>query len=133
MKKCLVCNNQIKKNAKKFCSASCQQTYQYGIRIDKWKSGLLTGLKGEEICSWIRRYLMDKYENKCSIIECSWSKVNPTTGKIPLQVDHIDGNFRNNVEQNLRLLCPNCHSLTPTFGSLNKGRGRSMGRVKKGL
>ncbi len=30
--------------------------------------------------------------------------------------DHIDGNRSNNREENLRWLCPNCHSQTPTFG-----------------
>lgn len=32
-----------------------------------------------------------------------------------LTVDHIDGDWRNDVETNLRFLCPNCHSQTPTF------------------
>jgi len=35
--------------------------------------------------------------------------------KIPLELDHIDGNSSNNILSNLRLLCPNCHSLTPTY------------------
>lgn len=39
-----------------------------------------------------------------------------------LQIHHIDGNHYNNEESNLQLLCPNCHSLTPTFGALNKKR-----------
>lgn len=34
---------------------------------------------------------------------------------ITLEVDHIDGNNRNNEESNLKLLCPNCHSQTPTW------------------
>lgn len=34
-----------------------------------------------------------------------------------LQVDHIDGNFRNNIKDNLRFLCPNCHTQTENFGS----------------
>lgn len=130
---CIVCGNKLGKNATKFCSATCHQKSCYQSRVDKWKAGLLSGLKGEEVCGWVKRYLVEKHGNKCSIPECGWSKVNPTTGKVPIQVDHIDGNFRNNAEENLRLLCPNCHSLTSTFGSLNKGRGRSMGRVKKGL
>ena len=39
---------------------------------------------------------------------------------IPLELDHIDGNHQNNALDNLRLLCPNCHSLTPTFRGKNK-------------
>lgn len=34
-----------------------------------------------------------------------------------LQVDHIDGQCYNNTLENLRLLCPNCHSQTPTFSN----------------
>lgn len=39
--------------------------------------------------------------------------------KIVLQLDHKNGDNRDNREENLRLLCPNCHSQTPTF-SLGK-------------
>jgi hypothetical protein len=41
---------------------------------------------------------------------------------IPLELDHIDGDRSNNLLENLRLLCPNCHALTPTY------RGRNIGR-----
>ncbi len=41
---------------------------------------------------------------------------------LPLEVDHIDGDWRNNRAENLRLLCPNCHSTTDTY------RGRAKGR-----
>jgi hypothetical protein len=37
-----------------------------------------------------------------------------------LQVDHIDGNSHNNAVENLRLLCPNCHSQTPTWCNKNR-------------
>lgn len=39
---------------------------------------------------------------------------------LPLEVDHIDGNWRNNRIENLQLLCPNCHSTTDTY----RGRGK---------
>ena len=61
---------------------------------------------------------------------CGWSEVNPVIGRSPLEIDHIDGNAYNNVENNLILLCPNCHALTPTYKNLNKGRGR-LGRQQK--
>lgn len=33
------------------------------------------------------------------------------------------------VECFFELICPNCHSLTPTFRALNKGKGRNRGRL----
>lgn len=39
---------------------------------------------------------------------------------MPLELDHIDGVRTNNTLENLRLLCPNCHALTPTYRGRNK-------------
>lgn len=83
---------------------------------------------GEGISTWLRKYIIEKFNNKCSL--CGWSEINKSTGKVPVQIDHIDGNYKNNSEENLRLLCPNCHSLTPTYGALNKGRGREKRKLK---
>lgn len=38
---------------------------------------------------------------------------------ISLQLDHINGNNTDNRIFNLRFLCPNCHSQTPTFSGKN--------------
>jgi len=59
-----------------------------------------------------RRLLKEKiFPHKCSSCELSKWLDNP----IPLELDHINGNHQDNSLSNLRLLCPNCHSLTPTF------------------
>lgn len=39
-----------------------------------------------------------------------------------LQIDHINGDNRDNQRHNLRFLCPNCHSQTSTFGARNHGK-----------
>lgn len=44
---------------------------------------------------------------------------------LPLEVDHIDGDWRDNRIENLRFLCPNCH--TTTDGYRGRGKRRTQG------
>ncbi|MFJ4472509.1 HNH endonuclease signature motif containing protein [Streptomyces sp. NPDC089424] len=46
---------------------------------------------------------------------------------LALEVDHVDGDWRNNELGNLRLLCPNCHATTDGY------RGRGKGRIRGGV
>ena len=120
---CIVCGKEPYKSSYKFCSNACQQEYQYRQYIAEWKTGKKTGLSSTGIVTGpIKRFLREKYNNKCCV--CGWSEINLKTGVAPLIADHIDGDWKNNTEDNLRLLCPNCDSLTPTFSALNKGKGR---------
>lgn len=99
--------------------------------IKRWKQNEVNGSRGvatRNMSKHVIRYLLQKYSNECSL--CGWCEINPTTGKIPLEIDHIDGNSENNLESNLRLLCPNCHSLTPTYKNLNRGKGRKWRQAK---
>lgn len=50
-------------------------------------------------------------EEHCEI--CSWAK-RTENGYLPLELDHINGDHTDNRLENLRVLCPNCHSLTPS-------------------
>jgi hypothetical protein len=126
---CLNCKIELKNNRKKYCNHNCRELYRYNDFIQKWKNGLKQGTSGEGTSTYIRKYLFNKYNNKCQ--NCSWGKTNPTTGKIPLSIHHINGNWIDNNENNLKLLCPNCHSLTPNYGSKNKGNGRSKRQNKR--
>ena len=113
---CIHCNKEIHKNngknIRKYCSSKCQQSYQRETKINNNTASSITS----------KRYLIEKHGNCC--MECGWDKINITSGNVPIELEHIDGNSENNNLDNLKLLCPNCHSLTPTYKTLNLGNGR---------
>ncbi|MGH7196651.1 MAG: HNH endonuclease [Candidatus Saccharimonadales bacterium] len=56
-------------------------------------------------------------EPKCEL--CGWQK-QAADGRVPVELDHENGNKHDNRLENLRILCPNCHSLQPTHRGKNK-------------
>lgn len=56
-------------------------------------------------------------EPRCEL--CSWAE-SSEDGRIPVELDHINGIRTDNRLANLRILCPNCHSLQPTHRGRNK-------------
>ncbi len=126
---CLNCSKPTKRKSYRYCSNKCQSDYQFKEFIANWKNGLLNGNKGKafpQLSNHIKRFLLEKFGEQCCL--CSWKERHTITHKIPLEVNHIDGNSSNNNESNLQLLCPNCHSLTVNFRNLNKGNGRTFRR-----
>ena len=118
MKYCLNCGKELNSQVKKFCDNKCEAEYQYHKYIEEWKQGNKNRLRGHQVSNYVRRYLLEKYNYKCEI--CGWGEINPYTRTIPLEIHHKDGNYLHSVEDNLMLLCPNCHSLTEHFKGNNK-------------
>ena len=120
---CLNCGKELTgaKSKNKYCNVSCQKEYERKQYIEEWKAGNRSGLKGEyQISNAVREYMLEKAGFKCQ--KCGWNEINPFTGKIPLEIHHKDGDYANTTEENLEVLCPNCHSLTENFRGRGKGR-----------
>lgn len=128
---CKICGVALtKQSQREFCGNTCAGQAKHNKHVEAWLSGETTGLdSGLTATETVRKYLQKTRGNKCE--SCGWCQINLHTGRVPLQVDHIDGDWSNNKEGNLRLLCPNCHSLTETYGSGNRGKGRPFYLVKK--
>jgi hypothetical protein len=126
---CGGCNHAFTpKNGSKVCSLRCHQTVEYKRFVKRWLAGDKVGGSGSCISRYVRRWLIETYGEKCSV--CGWSEKHPVSGRVPVQIDHRDGDGANHTPENLHLLCPNCHSLTSTFGGRNRGRGRVERRAR---
>ncbi len=125
---CLNCGKEITRR-NKYCNNTCMAEYKRKEYIKRWKAGQESGIKGiNDISAPVRIYLKPKYNNSCQ--KCGWNQINQFIGLVPLQIHHIDGNCMNNSENNLQLLCPNCHALTENYGSRNKNCTRIDKRIR---
>ena len=117
--KCVTCKITFrKKRNKKYCSMGCHQTHRWSLKTKDVENGLVSNRPR------LRKYLVEKFGYYCFV--CKLTKW--MNKQISLEVDHIDGNHENNYPKNLRLICPNCHSQTPTYKAKNKGNGRKSRR-----
>lgn len=71
------------------------------------------------IKKYIIKYNLIEYKCACCGIIDSWAN-KPLT----LQIDHINGVYNDNRLENLRFLCPNCHSQTNTFAGKNSSKSK---------
>lgn len=127
--KCLYCGKELEKWQKNFCCHEHNNMYKQEEYIKKWKNGEERGIRGKYgIATFVRNYMFLKNNNKCE--KCNKNFINPYTNKSILQIHHIDGDCTNNSEDNLQLLCPNCHAMTENFGSRNKNASRKDNRKR---
>lgn len=118
---CLYCNKKLEKFCTKYCNNVCKSNHANSIKLKQWFDGKITGhTKGEsyDLLTFVRKYVFDRANHKCE--ECGCNIINKHTNRTILQIDHIDGNAANSSPSNLKILCPNCHAQTHTFGFINK-------------
>ena len=88
-----------------YCNNKCQGEHKTRMLVES----------GEASMRVAKKHFKTITEYKCSCCGISDWNNKPIT----LQIDHIDGDINNNSMDNLRYLCPNCHTQTDTWGSAN--------------
>lgn len=75
----------------------------------------------------IKRILIEIRGHKCEYCgNAEW------LGKpITLELEHVDGNSDNNDKENLKIICPNCHSQTLTYKSKNRSTESSRKKIRR--
>jgi 5-methylcytosine-specific restriction endonuclease McrA len=110
--------NTLKKVAKKFGCYTPNQGMKGGKKPTNPKVDLNEILDGKHPTFQTFKLKMRLIKEGIFKNECSICTTSEWMGKpLMIELDHIDGNSRNHMLENLRMLCPNCHSQTETFRS----------------
>ena len=117
--RCVLCDNELTNKSSIYCSLNCSAKHRRILFFENYK---LHQDMVKYVSSNVRSVLIESANKQCSI--CGWGERNQYSNTIPLVIDHIDGHPENNRLSNLRVICPNCDALTPTYKGLNKGNGR---------
>ena len=121
---CEVCKKQknisyAKNASNRFCYKKCEFDNKRNETYDRFIKGTLKD-RGT-----VRNVLLSKRPECWSCGIKNWKGQH-----LSLEIDHIDGNAGNHTPSNVRLLCPNCHAITPNWKARNKGKGRASRGLK---
>lgn len=101
----------------KFCSSTCQHDYNWKtIYVPLIECGQSSNKRH------LKKYIKEVRGDKCE--DCGQLPIH-NNKPLTLQLDHVDGDSDNDILSNLRLLCPNCHTQTPTFCSKKNSKGHT--------
>ena len=120
---CERCEKPLKKGARRFCSRRCSGVSRVAEKFARLDA--LESFDGE-YAGAVRQYLIAKMGTSCQICGITKWRDQP----VPIVMDHIDGDSTNWNRGNLRLICPNCDALLPTYKVKNRGRGRYARRQR---
>ena len=120
---CKMCNVPIS-SSRTYCKNCYSNNARNTSKIPKWLNGEWGGGTDYGLSQIIRKYLLEQNNYSCS--KCGFNKNHPDDGKTILEINHIDGDGTNHSPENLEVLCPNCHALTPTYRARNYGNGRPV-------
>lgn len=123
---CLFCKTEFEINKlsdkRKYCKSTCRTKELHNSKLLEIDAGTYKYKRNKPYKS----YLIAKRGHKCEM--CGYAEWG---GKpILLILDHIDGNSDNFELENLRIICSNCDTLTPTYKNRNKGKGRFARRQR---
>lgn len=74
----------------------------------------------------VRKRILAERGEKCE--RCGWNQENPYHGKVPVQVNHINGDCTDHRAENLEVLCPNCHALTEHYMFFGRSHSGTWGK-----
>lgn len=85
----------------------CQKLYRNRKTFDKHSCKVITSIDDYAL-NTKRKRVLEEANYRCEI--CGFDE-RRRDGKHVVQIDHVDGNKQNNLRDNLRVLCPNCHAI----------------------